>query len=198
MPRWPQTDQLIATLGAPATAAQEQRVVQVSRELGANRHERSPSLTPAIGTTAAARDMDILRQLLGEDKLNFLGISLRLAAGAHIRRPIQPRVGRLVLDGVIDPAISNADLARGREWVPGSAREIHRRLPKAQGPSAPRRVRPLVSTRSTAGSPRSQLRRSRPGESSVEPNARGQRHRVEPLRRERWLAAAETGVGCWF
>ena len=110
----PQTDQLIATLGAPATATQEQRVVQVSRELGANCHERSPSLTPAIGTTAAARDMDILRQLLGEDKLNFLGISYGSLLGLMYADQFSSRVGRFVLDGVIDPAISNADLARGQ------------------------------------------------------------------------------------
>ena len=44
------------------------------------------SLTPAIGTTAAARDMNILRRLLGEEKLNFLGISYGSLLGSCTRQ----------------------------------------------------------------------------------------------------------------
>ena len=71
----PQTDQFLSTVGAPANAAQQQQVEQVSKGLGENCQRLSPGLTPNVGTIAAARDMDVLRHLLGEEKLNFLGIS---------------------------------------------------------------------------------------------------------------------------
>lgn len=110
----PQTDQLISTVGAPANAAQQEQVVAVSRGLGVNCQQRSPSLTPAVGSVPAARDMDVLRHLLAEKKLNFLGISYGTLLGLIYADLFHDQVGRFVLDGVIDPALSNSDLARGQ------------------------------------------------------------------------------------
>ena len=110
----PQTDQLISTIGAPVNAAQQERVESVSRGLGAECQAHSPNLTPAIGSVPAARDMDVLRNLLAEKKLNYLGISYGTLLGLIYADLFHDRVGRFVLDGVIDPSLSNSDLARGQ------------------------------------------------------------------------------------
>lgn len=110
----PQTDQLLATLGAPANASQREQVEQVARGLGESCRENSPQLTPAIGTVAAARDMDVLRDLLDEPKLNYLGLSYGTLLGLIYIEQFNNTVGRFVLDGVIDPSLSNAGVARGQ------------------------------------------------------------------------------------
>ena len=110
----PQTDQFLSTVGAPANAAQQQQVEQVSKGLGENCQRLSPGLTPNVGTIAAARDMDVLRHLLGEEKLNFLGISYGTFLGLTYADLFSDRVGRFVLDGVIDPALSSSEVARGQ------------------------------------------------------------------------------------
>ncbi len=110
----PETDKFISTLGAPANAEQQRRVEQVSKGLGTNCQAKSPALTPQIGTVAAARDLDILRNLLREEQLNFLGISYGTFLGLTYADLFSDRVGKFVLDGVIDPALSNSELARGQ------------------------------------------------------------------------------------
>lgn len=110
----PATDRFLSTVGAPATPAQRSEVEKVAAGLGESCEQRSPTLTPAIGTVAAARDMDVLRQVLGEPKLNFLGLSYGTLLGLIYIDEFTDKVGRFVLDGVIDPALSNAGVARGQ------------------------------------------------------------------------------------
>ena len=59
-------------------------------------------LAPHVHTEANARDMDLLRGLLGEDKLNFIGYSYGSWLGAWYASLFPDRVGRMVLDGVMD------------------------------------------------------------------------------------------------
>ncbi|MBL1084610.1 alpha/beta fold hydrolase [Streptomyces actinomycinicus] len=53
-----------------------------------------------IGTVNASRDMDVIRQALGDDKLNYLGFSYGTRLGAVYSAQFPGKVGRLVLDGV--------------------------------------------------------------------------------------------------
>ena len=50
--------------------------------------------------------MDLLRAVLGDKKLNYLGYSYGTFLGAIYAELYPERVGRLVLDGAIDPSIS--------------------------------------------------------------------------------------------
>ena len=59
-------------------------------------------LTPYITTDATARDMDLLRALLGEDKLNYLGYSYGTWLGSWYASLFPDKVGRMVLDSSWD------------------------------------------------------------------------------------------------
>ncbi|WP_438355029.1 alpha/beta hydrolase [Microbacterium sp. CJ88] len=63
-----------------------------------------------ITTDNSARDMDLLRGVLGDAKLNYLGYSYGTFLGATYAKLFPERVGRLVLDGAIDPSISGLDV----------------------------------------------------------------------------------------
>ncbi|MDX2812482.1 alpha/beta hydrolase [Streptomyces sp. PA03-5A] len=64
---------------------------------------RAGRLLPHVGTPDAARDMDVVRALLGDDRLGFLGYSYGSYLGATYAELFPSRVGRMVLDGAIDP-----------------------------------------------------------------------------------------------
>ncbi|MFC7310021.1 alpha/beta hydrolase [Streptomyces monticola] len=53
-----------------------------------------------IGTVNVSRDMDVMRQVLGDKKLNFFGLSYGTRLGAVYAGQFPHRVGRMVLDGV--------------------------------------------------------------------------------------------------
>jgi pimeloyl-ACP methyl ester carboxylesterase len=68
--------------------------------------QNSGSILPFIGSKYVADDMDVLRGVLGDAKLNYLGISYGTYLGSVYAEQFPKNVGRLVLDGAVDP---NAD-----------------------------------------------------------------------------------------
>jgi pimeloyl-ACP methyl ester carboxylesterase len=76
--------------------------------------ERTGELLGFVDTESAARDMDILRALVSDPKLNFLGFSYGTQLGATYADLFPERVGRLVLDGAIDPSLSNENITLGQ------------------------------------------------------------------------------------
>jgi pimeloyl-ACP methyl ester carboxylesterase len=72
-----------------------------------------------VNTVSAARDLDLLRAVLGDEKLNYLGYSYGTFLGATYAELYPGKTGRLVLDGAIDPASSiyevNETQAKGFE-----------------------------------------------------------------------------------
>jgi pimeloyl-ACP methyl ester carboxylesterase len=70
----------------------------------------SGGILPHITTINAARDMDLIRAVLGDKKLNYLGYSYGTFLGATYAELYPERVGSLVLDGAIDPAVSGLEV----------------------------------------------------------------------------------------
>ncbi|WP_328370461.1 alpha/beta hydrolase [Streptomyces sp. NBC_00445] len=62
--------------------------------------KHSGPVLPHIGTVNASRDLDVIRQALGDKKLNYLGFSYGTRLGAVYAAQFPDKVGRLVLDGV--------------------------------------------------------------------------------------------------
>lgn len=56
-----------------------------------------------MGTRNVARDLDVLRAVLGDDELSFLGASYGTRLGAVYADAFPERVRALVLDGAVDP-----------------------------------------------------------------------------------------------
>lgn len=98
----------------PETPEEAAEVIAISTQFGPRCQRRSPELLTEISTAAAARDMDILREVVGDEKLTYLGKSYGTALGTSYAEQFPGRVGRLVLDGAIDPTLSNTELSRGQ------------------------------------------------------------------------------------
>lgn len=56
-----------------------------------------------VDTQSVARDLDMMRALMGSDRLDYLGFSYGTYIGATYAALFPAQVGRLVLDGAIDP-----------------------------------------------------------------------------------------------
>ncbi|MET7301050.1 alpha/beta hydrolase [Embleya sp. NPDC005575] len=80
-----------------------------SKEFSAACQDRSGDLLPFVGTRNAARDMDVLRGAVGDDKLNYLGVSYGTFLGSLYAEEFPDRAGRLVLDAVVNPAADKLD-----------------------------------------------------------------------------------------
>ncbi|MCW1250619.1 alpha/beta hydrolase [Acaricomes phytoseiuli] len=65
-------------------------------------------------TNSAARDMDVIRAVLGSETLDYLGFSYGTFLGARYAGLFPERVGKFVLDAAIDPSLSVEDLALGQ------------------------------------------------------------------------------------
>jgi pimeloyl-ACP methyl ester carboxylesterase len=64
-----------------------------------------------VDTVSAARDLDLLRAVLGDEKLNYLGYSYGTLLGATYADLYPKKTGQLVLDGALDPSTSSFDVS---------------------------------------------------------------------------------------
>jgi pimeloyl-ACP methyl ester carboxylesterase len=71
--------------------------------------ENTGPLLAHIDAGSVARDMDVIRAVLGDDKINYLGYSYGTFLGAVYAELFPEKVGKMVLDGAVDPAVSDLD-----------------------------------------------------------------------------------------
>ncbi|GAA1904246.1 alpha/beta hydrolase [Streptomyces sodiiphilus] len=71
-------------------------------------------LLPHLTTAGTARDMDLLRQALGDGQLNYFGSSYGTKLGGVYAHLFPERVGRMVFDAVVDPTRDVVDRALGQ------------------------------------------------------------------------------------
>ena len=103
-----ETDEAYASNSYPANEAEVAQLEAESRAFAEKCVENNNFL--AFDSTAnAAKDMDILRALLGDQKLNFLGKSYGTYLGTLYAKFFPDRVGRFVLDGAVDPTLSTKE-----------------------------------------------------------------------------------------
>jgi pimeloyl-ACP methyl ester carboxylesterase len=74
--------------------------------------EQTGALLGTVDTQSAARDLDLLRAVLGDTQLNYLGYSYGTFLGATYAELFPEKVGRLVLDGAVDPSTSNFEVTK--------------------------------------------------------------------------------------
>jgi pimeloyl-ACP methyl ester carboxylesterase len=98
----------------PDTPAEVAELLAGSREYRDGCSERSPDLLAHVGTQDVARDLDVVRAVLGDERLTYLGKSYGTSIGVEYARQFPDRVGRMVLDGAVDPTLSDADVLLGQ------------------------------------------------------------------------------------
>ncbi|MFJ4201297.1 alpha/beta hydrolase [Streptomyces sviceus] len=95
------TDEALAATDDETAVAQNPRTVLGRlREAAAECAKHSGPVLRHIGTVNVSRDLDIMRQALGDKKLNYLGFSYGSRLGAVYASQFPKKVGRMVLDGV--------------------------------------------------------------------------------------------------
>jgi pimeloyl-ACP methyl ester carboxylesterase len=90
----------------PDDQAERQEIIDLAEEYAAECEENNADILPYVGTNNSARDMDSIRQALGEDEISYFGFSYGSELGATWATLFPETVRATVLDGAADP---NAD-----------------------------------------------------------------------------------------
>ena len=89
-------------------------VAQGSREAAAcQKYTKVPEILDHMDTRSVARDMDVMRALVGDQDLNYFGYSYGTYLGAVYTELFPDNVGRVVLDSAMDPALSRQEAFEG-------------------------------------------------------------------------------------
>lgn len=105
-----QRDELAASDPTPDDAAEEKQYFDDLIDFSKACAAAYPGLE-YINTVATARDLDQIRDALGEQKLTYLGYSYGTELGAAYAVLFPDKVGRFVLDGAVDLTIDEATAA---------------------------------------------------------------------------------------
>ncbi len=109
----------------PADRAETRSFLQETRSLATSCRRNAGDEISHASTANVARDMDLLRRAVGDEKLTYAGYSYGTYLGATYARLFPGSVGKMVLDGTVDPvSYSGSD---------GDRRSVGARL--GQGPA---------------------------------------------------------------
>jgi len=108
-----ETDASFAADPKPDDQAEFALFISDARDYYAKCAENTKHLTE-YSTLNSARDLEILRAVLGDKKLNFLGKSYGTYLGTLFAELFPESVGRFVLDGAVDPYTSNREAVLGQ------------------------------------------------------------------------------------
>ncbi|MGW0611084.1 alpha/beta fold hydrolase [Streptomyces sp. NPDC002788] len=87
----------------PDDAAERAALLDNTTEFNDTCEQNSEKMLPHVRTTDAARDLDLMRQVLGDGKLHYFGISYGTELGGVYAHLFPKKVGRAVFDAVVDP-----------------------------------------------------------------------------------------------
>ena len=89
--------------GFPTTKAETAAYLKAAKAQGKACATAGKPLSVSMSTAAVARDMDVLRRAVGDQKLSYLGFSYGSYLGQVYANLFPDRVRALALDGVVDP-----------------------------------------------------------------------------------------------
>lgn len=95
---------------ARGTAEWEAELLDAHKSFAEACEANSEGILPYITTVNSARDMDLIRAVLGDKQLNYLGYSYGTFLGATYAKLYPEKAGRLVLDGAIDPSVPGLEV----------------------------------------------------------------------------------------
>jgi pimeloyl-ACP methyl ester carboxylesterase len=103
-------DVFVASDPDPDTARERRETNRLLAAFGDGCLEESGELTAHVSTAEVARDMDVLRAVLGDRRLSYFGASYGTFIGATYAELFPQHVGRMVLDGAVDPSLTTEEL----------------------------------------------------------------------------------------
>lgn len=107
-----QIDALIDADGSPDTPEEVRALEDLAADFAAGC--AAVELAAHMSTQANARDLDILRAVLGHERLDYLGVSYGTHLGATYAAMFPERVGRFVLDAPLPADLDAVELTRGQ------------------------------------------------------------------------------------
>ncbi|WP_320778300.1 alpha/beta hydrolase [Streptomyces sp. CRN 30] len=87
----------------PDSTAEQKRLLDATKAFNSACEKNSGRTLPHVRTTDTARDMELMRQVLGDDELHYFGISYGTELGGVYAHLFPGTVGRAVFDAVVDP-----------------------------------------------------------------------------------------------
>jgi pimeloyl-ACP methyl ester carboxylesterase len=110
----PTLDAFYVTDFAYETQADVDAAVARNAEFAQGCEQDSGPIAQNVDTVSAARDMDVIRALVGDEQLNYMGFSYGTQLGATYAELYPANVGRLVLDGAVDFLLPSQELSAGQ------------------------------------------------------------------------------------
>jgi len=110
----PQEDAYLAIDSVLDDPQEKQAAIQADKDFAAGCQRRSGALLPFMDSGSTARDMDQIRQAVGDAQLTYLGFSYGTYIGQWYAHLFPTHVRALSLDGVVDPAVSANDSLLGQ------------------------------------------------------------------------------------
>src|SRR4051794_17692122 len=109
-------DDHVALDPSPDSAAELKALVDDARSFAAACGRRNGDELAHVSTEDVARDLELLRAAVGDEKLTYLGFSWGTLLGATYADLFPERVRAMALDGAVDPALP-LDRMRGDQAV---------------------------------------------------------------------------------
>lgn len=98
----------------PVDPAAVDRARALARGIGTACENRFAGELAHVGTANVARDIDTIRAALGFEQISYLGFSYGTFVGALYADMFPARTERMVLDSVMDPALSYEEIRHGQ------------------------------------------------------------------------------------
>jgi pimeloyl-ACP methyl ester carboxylesterase len=137
-------DEFISGDASPDDAGERREAIRASQSFARGCARRTGDLLGHVATQNVARDLDVLRAALDDERLYYLGKSYGTFIGATYAELFPKRVGRLVLDGALDPRVNSEEMALAQ------ARGFERALTAFVGDCLQRAICPLTGDRDQA------------------------------------------------
>ncbi|MFE9658562.1 alpha/beta fold hydrolase [Streptomyces sp. NPDC005955] len=99
---------------SPDGGTEERAFLADAADFAAGCERGAGELLAHLSTDNTARDMDLMRHVLGDDALHYFGISYGTQLGGAYAHLFPGRVGRLVFDAVVDPTADGVAQAKNQ------------------------------------------------------------------------------------